>query len=871
MNAIVSHTNMDFDSLAAMVAAQKLHPKAKIILPNTSSANVRRFLAIYQGMIDEIDLDEVDPKSVKEVILVDTRSLQRIGEAAKLIEGRKVDLIIYDHHPKSKDDIDFGLDLSREAGSTVTLLVLRIKEQGVSITSFEASLFALGIHEDTGSLTHQNSTADDAKALAFLLERGADLKVVSHFLKSSLTDEQHELLKLLLGLAKKEDFMGASLMIIEAALGEYIEDASVVVRKIAELEDIDLIFLIMKVGEKEYVIARSRLDEVDVGRIMQKFGGGGHANVGSAVVKNRGIKEIKRIIKSEIKKEIKGAPTAEKIMSKPVVTIALDETVSEAGRLMARYGFDGLPVVHKGSYLGMILRRDVDKATHHGLGHAPVKGFLSSPKISASPQMLASEVERIMTERSIARLPVLDGERVVGIITRSNIITSLRGEKGAERLSSDALFAANKREIVRLMSAALTKSSLKLIKEIGMIADSEGLDCYLVGGFVRDLMLKRANLDIDIVVEGDALLFVEKVVKKVGGKIKMHKKFKTAILITKDGLRVDFASARFEQYDYPAALPRVEPSSIIYDLSRRDFTINSMAVKINREDFGELLDPFGGVHDLGDGKLKTLHALSFIEDPTRIFRAVRFESRFGSRLDHDTELLAKKASELKVIERLSQARLTYELIEVLSEEDPLPLLSRLLELGALIAVHPHIKLGQRKRRLFMAIKDSQRELTEGLEEKPKLWVVNLMALVHGLSEADLSDLMLRLDLARGDRDALTRTLREAPLVQERLSKAKIKDSEIFLALEGRALEELVFLYAFSDQKRVKERIALYLSELLSVKPLLSGRDLIALGFKESPLYNLVLKKLLLLRLDNRNLSRDEEVELAKDLFEREAK
>ncbi|MDI6799118.1 MAG: CBS domain-containing protein [Actinomycetota bacterium] len=868
MDAIVSHTNMDFDSLAAMVAAQKIYPDAKILLPKTSSANVRRFLTLHSDMIDHIELEEIEGETVGRIILVDTRAMDRIGEAARLFKEGKSDLIIYDHHPKSDDDVDFGDDRSKEAGSTTTILVSLIKDMGIPITPFEATLFALGIHEDTGSLTHPTSTPKDAMAIAHLMEEGADPGVINHFLKSALTDEQHDLLTKLLGLAKKQTFLGLGLIIIKVTIDEYIEDASVVVRKIAELEDADLIFLMMGVGEKNYVIARSRLDEIDVGRVMQRLGGGGHANVGSAVVKDMGAKEIEEIILSEVSSQAKGALTAGDIMSKPVVTIGLERSIKEAGALMARYGFDGLPVVDGESYAGMILRRDVDKAVHHGLSHAPVKGFLSSFRGSVDPKTLASEVERMMT-RSTGKIPVLDKGQIVGIITRSNIISSLRSGRFSA-LEGDELDGRMSRErIIESIAGILSESTILLIKEIGKMADSNGHGCYLVGGFVRDLFLKRENLDIDIVVEGDALSFSEAVAKKLGGRVKLHKKFRTAIFITKAGQRIDFASARFEHYDYPAALPRVEPSSIIYDLSRRDFTINSMAIKINEKDFGELLDPFGGIHDLKEGRLKVLHALSFIEDPTRIFRAARFERRFDLRMDEAAELLAKKAAELGVIERLSSARLTYELIQVLSEPDPYILIARLFELKALKAIHPRIKVGSGPRGLFSRIQRSLEILKTAMDPKAKRWLPYMMTLLYGLTQEEIDHFLLKMDFSRADKESISRAILSGQDIIKELSAKSIKDSEIYLTLERFGIEALIFLHALSENRQAKERILRFQMELKSVKPNLSGKDLIELGFEESPLYNLVLRRLLLLRLDSKLLGRKSEIEFAKKFFESE--
>lgn len=869
MDAIVTHINMDFDSLAAMVAAKKLHPKARIVLSGSASGNVRRFLTLYGEMIDYLDLTQVEGEKIDQVILVDTRIKDRLGQAASLIERAKGNLVIYDHHPKSDDDIDFGAEIISEAGSTTTMLVLLISQKEISISTFEASLFSLGIHEDTGSLTYPTTTSADARALAFLMDRGADPNVISHFLKSTLTKEQHDLLKMLIGLSKKSFFAGLGLVMIKVKLAEYIEDASIVVRKIAELEDADLVFLLMDVGRKVYVIARSRSGEMDIGHIMQQFGGGGHANVGSAVVRGQTLEEIEEVILEKIAAQIKSVPTAGEIMSKPVITIELAASVSEAGSIMARYGFDALAVTQGGKYAGMILRKDVDKAIHHDLSHAPVKGFLSSVKEGVSPKTLVSEVEGMMMARSIGRIPVLEGGEVVGIITRSHIISSFSG-KGQPSLSVKPKGEAmSKKKMTHLIAKALSRENYLIIKTIGRLAGQMGLETYLVGGFVRDIILKRPNLDLDIVVEGDAPAFSLALAEKIGGRVKLHKKFGTAIFITKHGQRIDFASARFEHYDHPAALPKVESSSIIYDLSRRDFTVNSMAIKISEADFGELLDPFGGLYDLEEKRLKTLHALSFIEDPTRIFRAVRFERRLKFSLDADSEVLAKRASRLGVVERLSPARLTGELIAVLSQDEPLRLLLRLLELGALEAVHPKIRIGPASRRLYERLSETLKLFSAGSFPNSKRYLPPMMALFWRLKVDEIEAILLKMDISKGDKDKILATLLGANAVLKALLPKRLKDSELYQILERFGTESLIFLHALSEKSLVKERILRFHNELKSVAPALSGKDLIKLGFKQSPLYNLVFRKLLLTKLDWVDLSRKDEIEIAKRFFERE--
>src|SRR4030043_632956 len=206
---------------------------------------------------------------------------------------------------------------------------------------------------------------------------------------------------------------------------------------------------------------------------------------------------------------------------------------------------------------------------------------------------------------------------------------------------------------------------------------------YLVGGMVRDLLLGKQNFDIDIVVEGDGIIFARKLSEILSARIDSYEKFKTAVLVLKNGQHIDIASARIEYYEKPAALPDVEMGSIKQDLARRDFTINTLAISLNKNDYGSILDFFGGRKDIAAKRIKVLHKLSLIEDPTRIFRAVRFEQRLGFKMDSQTEKLEVSAIEMNIVSELLGIRIRDELISILNEEKPWGALRRLHELGAL--------------------------------------------------------------------------------------------------------------------------------------------------------------------------------------------
>ncbi len=225
-----------------------------------------------------------------------------------------------------------------------------------------------------------------------------------------------------------------------------------------------------------------------------------------------------------------------------------------------------------------------------------------------------------------------------------------------------------------------------ILHAAGGLAAEMGFCAYAVGGMVRDLFLERDTFDLDIVVEGEGIRFARSLAGRLQARVKGYERFGTATITLPGGARVDVATARTESYDAPAALPRVTPGSIRDDLFRRDFTINAMALALAPGEFGRLLDEFGGVRDIQGRRIRVLHERSFVDDPTRIFRAVRFEARLGFRIVAADERRIGEALALSLLERLEEYRVAAELRLILGEPDPSRPLLRLAQLGVLEAL-----------------------------------------------------------------------------------------------------------------------------------------------------------------------------------------
>jgi tRNA nucleotidyltransferase (CCA-adding enzyme) len=405
-----------------------------------------------------------------------------------------------------------------------------------------------------------------------------------------------------------------------------------------------------------------------------------------------------------------------------------------------------------------------------------------------------------------------------------------------------------------------------LLMEFGRVGDGLGYSVYAVGGFVRDLLLRVENFDVDIVVEGDGIRFAEEFEKKFSCRIRTHKKFGTAIILFPDGSKVDVATARWEVYDSPAALPTVESASIKMDLYRRDFTINTLAIQLNPKPFGELIDFFGGVKDIKEKVIRVLHNLSFVEDPTRVFRAIRFEQRFGLQIAKHTQNLMKNAVKVGFLERLSGGRVLSEIILILQEEDPLPALKRMRDFNLFHFLHPGLKFEEQAEALCEQIHHviSWFDLLF-LEQRYERWLIYFYGLIDVLKEGEIEELCQRLAM----NDKLKKRVKEGKLQADQVllqifswinTDRRPKRSEIYDVLDPLSIESKLFMMAKTTQVETRRYISLYFTQLKDTKPLLRGTDLIQMGMKSGPCIKKALTGLLKARLDEQVITRQDEME-----------
>ncbi|MEW6695820.1 MAG: CBS domain-containing protein [Bacillota bacterium] len=870
MEIITTHVNTDLDGLASMVAAQKLYPGAELIFPGKLSRNVEEFLALHKDTLKNVrNIKDINIDKVKRLIMVDTKSPGRVSKLKELFGRPQVEVHIYDHHPRAEGDVCGKVEVVEPLGAATTLLIERIRAKGLEITPLEATIMMLGIYEDTGCLVFTNTTPRDIRAAAFLLEQGANLAVLADFLGRPLTQDQKALLKKLLVTAEHHQINGTKVLIARGNVDEFVGGLALLTHKLSEIERTDAVFAVVEMEDRVHLVGRCALQEVNCKDIMEQFGGGGHPAAASATIKGQTVDEVADRLLRLVQEMVRPPLTVRDIMSSPVKMVFPETTIEEAGKIMLRYGHTGLPVIKDGKLAGVISRRDVEKATHHGLGHAPVKGYMTVGVITVHKDMNINDVQDLMIERDIGRLPVVEGDRVIGIVSRTDVLQTLHeGFKGRYSTTYTDKVATKTANIRPDMQRVLPGRIMNLLAKAGEVAERMDCQVYAVGGLVRDVLLKVENLDVDLVVEGNGIEMANELAKEIGGRVRPHEKFGTAEIVFPDGYWVDVVTARVEYYEYPAALPQVEQSSLKHDLYRRDFTINAMAVALNPDRFGELVDYFNGREDLQIGAIRVLHNLSFIEDPTRILRAIRFEQRYDMAIEPQTMRLIKEAVREKIISRLTTERMWGELKSILEEADPEHMLDRMSELGVWDYLFPEITFWE----VQYVISEMPQALmilrNWGWSEPAETWLPYFLGILHLTTQEKAYQICQRYNLGRRQTDKVLDTIAYGRVALKRLSATEeVPLSELTKIVQTLPREAYPLFLTLLEDKNAIRRFRMVMESVHKNKPTVNGKDIREMGYQPGPMYRNALDAVWRARLDGLIQTREEELEYVRSYLE----
>jgi tRNA nucleotidyltransferase (CCA-adding enzyme) len=878
LTVITTHINADFDAMASLLAAQKLYPDAMVVFPGSQETNLRNFFVksmVY--LFNMADIKDIDFDTIERLVLVDTLQAKRIGKMAQLLKRRDVVIHAYDHHPPAPNDIEAQFVIHESTGACVTLLVEIIREKDLPISADEATIMGLGIYEDTGSFTFPSTTERDLRATAWLLSKGANLNVITNLITREITPEQVGILNDLFQRAIRHHIHGIEVVVTSVTTRHYVPDFAFLVHKMMRMEDIDAIFAIARMDNKIHIVARSRVSEVNAAAVLADFGGGGHAYAAAASVKKKTLAQTEHELVDTLYARVHPRRRAADVMSAPPIFVDADVSCGQAAQLLNRYNINALLVnrTHGGQreLLGYITRQVIEKALYHDLTDVGVGEYMTTDIAQVGPDAALDEIQEKIIENKQRILPVVDASGVLGVITRTDLLNLLVRSHNRNLTSEDGAGShtvhARTRVVSKFMRERLDDRLFVLLQDIGRTAEALKLNAYAIGGFVRDLFLYRSNEDIDIVIEGDGIAFGRQLAQDMQARIHTHSKFGTAVVIFPDGFKIDIASARMEYYKFPAALPTVEMSSLKLDLFRRDFTINTLCIQLNPGRFGTLIDFFTAQKDLKEKTVRVLHNLSFVEDPTRAFRAIRFEQRFGFTIGKLTANLIRNAVRMDFFQRLSGKRVFTELRLILSEENPTPAVVRLKDFGLLKVVHPSIELTDELIHLFTSIKKvvSWYDLLF-LEESYKKWAVYFMGLIQPCDMATTMNICRRFELAPRLQTIFGRERFAAERSLTTLERNLRADNSLtYRELSPLRIELVLYMMAAARTEDVRKAISHFCVHLRFVRPLIKGRDLRDLGLRPGPRYREILDAVLDQKLNGHLETREEELDFARRLID----
>jgi tRNA nucleotidyltransferase (CCA-adding enzyme) len=880
---LATHLGADLDAFASILAAQKLHPQARLFFPGSRAESVRRLVdsGLFAGFA-ELEAREVDPAAITRLILVDVRQRGRIGTVATWLDANPgIEVVAYDHHPDAEGDVPiaFGV-VDPAAGSTATLMAELFRQRGLPLSDLEASLLLCGLYEDTGSLTYATAGARDLEAAAWLLGQGGDLAVVRRFALHSLDRERLGHLHQILESLEIHPLAGHRVGVAALDLPDRVEDLAPLVSRALEISGLRLLFGLF--GEaargRVSVIARGDLPGFDAGEALASWGGGGHATAASAQIKGESLLSVRERLLADLPAFLPPAARARDLMISPVVTLPEELSVAAGKARLLAAAINAAPVTAAGDggrVVGAVTRQILDAALQHGWGDRPLSAVKSpevawidadAPADSIGERMLGLHPRFVLVGDPIAGPPL-------GLVSRMALLRHLSGPASlsgpgaaaGERLDRRHAQERETHEPVAHRLRRLPEPLREQIAAIARVSARLGAPAYAVGGFVRDLLLERPNRDLDLLVEGDGPAFAAALADELGGRLRVHGAFLTAEIALPDGTFLDVATARSEFYRSPAALPEVRTSALRQDLFRRDFTVNTLALRLGPEAKPELVDFFGARKDLARRQLKVLHSLSFVDDPTRALRGVRLEVRLGFRMAAETEALLGVALREGVFDQLSGSRLGEELDRLLGDPDvALPGLDRLAELGLLQAIHPGLAASPELReqlREAQAAFDWYR--LDGLAE-PAVSLARLLLRVLALSlpPAERARLAERLHLPPEARDLLASGGSEAAAARAVLESPASRPHEIDEALAGLPGEEVLLLFAAGGEA-VRSRIRDDLRNRPRPEPALRGADLLAHGVPRGPRIGEALRAVRRALLDGEvGVGKDEQLALA---------
>jgi len=432
MKIIVGHTNMDLDCIGSMVLARYLFPDHVPVRSHLIHPVARNLYNLYQGRLGFLSVGELAGQPVERMVVVDTRSRRRIAEYLEQLPFGEVETVVFDHHHEDTSDIPGAVVRERPVGANTTLLGLELLHRSIDVAAEDATIALAGIYADTGNFTHENVQHADFEVAAFCLHSGASISLVRNLLRGLKGENQVPLFHELLGRLSVRDISGQQVLIGWLEMERRSAGLAAGAEMVFEGEDPDALFAVFAFRKEQQVliVARSRSGELEVHRILEAFGGRGHATAASAALKHMDGRQAYGALLEHLERRVRPAVTAGQLMSPQPFTLREDQSLQEASRQLEQIDHTGAPVLDaEGRLAGFMTLRDIMKGRRGQQMHAPVKGYMARKVISVAPNTPVREIEQLMFAHSIGHLPVVEDGRVVGIVTRSDYLRHMESSR----------------------------------------------------------------------------------------------------------------------------------------------------------------------------------------------------------------------------------------------------------------------------------------------------------------------------------------------------------------------------------------------------------------------------------------------------------
>jgi tRNA nucleotidyltransferase (CCA-adding enzyme) len=844
---VISYDGAGFTALAPMLALGLLHPNARLILPGNPDQRVQAYLRENEDTMLLADPLALDLRELTELYIIGNPEDHNFCDLSRYKEAAG-EIVVYSSNP---------------SGTLTSQLVQSLVREEMEISPLQATFLALGIYEETRCLT-SGATPQDFYALARLFERQAHSGMLQKYLQNGGEMDRQLMFEKLVSNYQLDSIAGYRVLFCRGEVWDFLDGLTLLGRELLKGLEAQMLVAIFPFHGNNYINALALPEaSLDLLEVFSPFNATG-SPANAAFFQEGNPDVMMEEVKNLLFKTLSAKTTAADIMNTYVKSIAPETTLSDARDQLEKMASTSLLVAVEGAYIGIISHQQVNKAVRFGYGHDPVEHYMEKNVPTVPPHTSLDTLLGIMARTERELIPVVDSKnRLAGTVSLKELVQAIHQEQNP---LTRGLAAIPAEENLRLLiEERVPKYMQGVLHMIGKIGDEMQLPVHAVGGFVRDLILGMPNEDVDVVVEGDALTLATKVNDILGGKLTENKDFGTA-RITTPRQRLDFSTARQEFYAQPAALPEVERASLKKDLFRRDFTINTMAFQLNLSRFGHLFDYFKGLQDLESKTLRVLYSLSFVEDPLRIFRAVRFAVRLGFEIEPESKTLIKNALRSKVLNKVSKDRLGKELGLAFREKRVMLVMKELADLGVLAQIFPKLTLTSENFRIIREIEELLLQTDPAEREQVKPTPLYIAALFYGKSRLDLFSKLHRIRISSREVDMVAAILHDADTAAGMLTEEGLPPEQVYDIFNKMTFETRLFVLALARGSLPRQYYESFSRKMKNLNPTLTGRDLLNMGLEPGPVFKDILNMLKLEKIKGKLESVEDEIYYIKKHF-----